>query len=308
MRRNNPPLYPLLLGFGGICLLGFFLCLFSSFGHAMFCLIIGSVCTFFGYRQFDAKRKAEREYQAQIEAQIKAHEAERASKEEERLAREWAAYDFSVELSAIPCVEINPIASGKRVRPLDGMPPITLSRVTSRTSVENMFPLVFIDVETTGLSPDTDRIVEVSAIRFDSPFVATACFNTLVNPRRRIPNRAYEIHGISDDDVEFAPFFPEIVPDLAAFVEGANLVGHNILFDLRFLYRAGLDLSEDVRYFDTVQIAKTASPDVLNYKLVTLCNHYGIYRYNAHSALSDCYATAKVLENLLIDMGNIQSS
>lgn len=289
--------------FGIIFILLGFASLFSDFVSAVIALLLGAALSFPGFRLIKSKVEKKR-------AERLLSEQRRIAAEEARLAREHreqAAYDFSVELSEIPCVEITPVASGKRLRSLDSMPPISLSRVSSRTKPEKLFPLVFIDLETTGLSPDKDRIVEVSAIRYDTPFVASACFNTLINPQRHIPDRAYEVHGISDDDVELAPVFADIVPDLAAFVEGANLIGHNIMFDLRFLYRAGLDLSESVRYFDTVQIAKAANPEVSNHKLVTLCSHYGIYRDNAHTALSDCYATAKVFENLLADLGCIRS-
>lgn len=288
--------------FGIIFILLGFASLFSDFVSAVIALLLGAALSFPGFRLIKSKVEKKR-------AERLLSEQRRIAAEEARLAREHreqAAYDFSVELSEIPCVEITPVASGKRLRSLDSMPPISLSRVSSRTKPEKLFPLVFIDLETTGLSPDKERIVEVSAIRYDAPFVATACFNTMINPQRHIPDRAYEVHGISDDDVELAPVFADIVPDLAAFVEGANLIGHNIMFDLRFLYRAGLDLSESVRYFDTVQIAKAANPEVSNHKLVTLCSHYGIYRNNAHTALSDCYATAKVFENLLADLGCIR--
>lgn len=285
--------------FGITFILSGFASLFSDFAPAVFALLLGAALSFPGFRLIKTKVEKKR-------AERLLSEQRRIAAEEARLAREHreqAAYDFSVELSEIPCVEITPVASRKRLRSLDSMPPIALSRVSSRTKPEKLFPLVFIDLETTGLSPDKERIVEVSAIRYDTPFVASACFNTLINPQRHIPDRAYEVHGISDDDVELAPVFADIVPDLAAFVEGANLIGHNIMFDLRFLYRAGLDLSGSVRYFDTVQIAKAANPEVSNHKLVTLCSHYGIYRNNAHTALSDCYATAKVFENLLADLG-----
>lgn len=300
--------------FGIIFILLGFASLFSDFVSAVIALLLGAALSFPGFRLIKSKvekKRAERLLSEQrriaAEERLEREAEARRIAEEARLAREQAAYDFSVELSEIPCVAITPVASGKRLRSLDSMPPISLSRVSSRTKPEKLFPLVFIDLETTGLSPDKERIVEVSAIRYDAPFVATACFNTLINPQRHIPDRAYEVHGISDDDVELAPVFADIVPDLAAFVEGANLIGHNIMFDLRFLYRAGLDLSESVRYFDTVQIAKAANPEVSNHKLVTLCSHYGIYHNNAHTALSDCYATAKVFENLLADLGCIRS-
>lgn len=94
-------------------------------------------------------------------------------------------------------------------------------------------PIAIIDLETTGLSPAGDRIVEVSVIRVGASGEIEAEFDTLVNPRRRVTGT--EIHGITDRDVKDAPAFADIVSDIQKLCAGAFVTAYNVYFDSKFL-------------------------------------------------------------------------
>lgn len=187
--------------------------------------------------------------------------------------------------------------------------------------MEKLFPMVVLDTETTGIGAAKNEIVELSAIKLGPNFEIQSCFTTLINPCMAIPPRASKVHHITDEMVADAPTFPEIAQCFADYIAGCNIVGHNVKFDLEFLYAGGLELPEKSKYYDTLDLAKKTliaegkkqydhymgeyveaeGYDVENYKLTTLCDYYGIYRNDAHRSLSDCLATTKVMERLIED-------
>jgi DNA polymerase-3 subunit epsilon len=87
-------------------------------------------------------------------------------------------------------------------------------------------PVVFIDLETTGINVSTDRIVEISLLKI-SPNGKEQWMTSRVNPEMPIPPKATAIHGITDEDVAGAPSFREIAKTLTAFLEGCDLAGYN---------------------------------------------------------------------------------
>ena len=92
-----------------------------------------------------------------------------------------------------------------------------------------------VDVETTGLSPKMDRVVEVGVVLLDSRGEVEGEFETLVNPGRDVGPTG--LHGISASDVVDAPTFSDLAPHLRSLLAGRVVVAHNALFDLRFLAR-----------------------------------------------------------------------
>ncbi len=187
---------------------------------------------------------------------------------------------------------------------------IKYSNITSKTNYERLGNFVVIDIETTGLSHIDNKITEVSAIKFEywQPVIT---FATLINPKTYIPENITKLTGITNEMVKSSPVFSDILFDLTNFIGHNNIVGHNLEFDLKFLYFNGLDiLSHKRKYYDTLQIAKRTLKsfnskypdryyDVNDYKLTTLCEYYKI-RGNlyAHRAESDCMATGYLLKNL----------
>ena len=139
--------------------------------------------------------------------------------EEEEYKKRREAYlskkriEFADELSAIPKVEISFSDIEIEKRLYSEMPEIHFSNITRSSVLEKIFPLVCVDVETTGLKSQTDDIVEVSAIKYDIGFKPVSCFTTLLKPRNPIPYTASRINNITDDMVKDCPSFSSISTD-----------------------------------------------------------------------------------------------
>jgi ATP-dependent DNA helicase DinG len=154
---------------------------------------------------------------------------------------------------------------------------------------------VALDLETTGLSPERDAILEVGAVKYrDGEPVET--FATLVNPGRPIPYDISLITGISNDMVVGKPAFEKVAPALRQFVGPAAIVGQNVSFDLGFLRRLGLFV-ENATY-DTWELASVLVPGLPSYSLGSLALHFGIASPNGHRALNDAQVTAQLFEIL----------
>lgn len=162
-------------------------------------------------------------------------------------------------------------------------------------------PVAVVDVETTGFSPVTDRVVEVAVIRMEEER-RWRILDTLVNPEG--PVTATFVHGIRAADVKDAPTFADIIPYLSAVLEGAVLVAHNASFDRGFLSaelaRAGG--CWDAPELCTMLLARQCHPERSGqgaHKLENLVALYGIDNPAPHRALGDAYATAALLARLL---------
>jgi DNA polymerase III subunit epsilon len=156
-----------------------------------------------------------------------------------------------------------------------------------------MSEFVALDLETTGLSPENDRIVEVAAVRFDSSGRDLGEFHALVNPDRPVSARAREIHGISDADLAAAPFAGVVLARFLAWLDeaaGATLLAHNASFDAAFL---GAELARngiarnDLAIVDTLPLGRKLASDSPNHRLDTLARRFGLDPSNAHRALAD---------------------
>ena len=160
---------------------------------------------------------------------------------------------------------------------------------------------VVFDLETTGISPKTDEVVEISAVKVEHGKV-TDEFSTLVNPKQRIPYGASRVNGITDDMVAEAPFFEQVLQEFLEFIEGFVLVGHNIArFDMNFLYRdveKYFERSLPNDYIDTLQMARRELPNLEHHRLTDLAEYYGISAEGAHRALNDCRMNQQVFEKM----------
>lgn len=153
-----------------------------------------------------------------------------------------------------------------------------------------------IDVETTGLSPSSDRIVEIAVVTTDVYGRPQHQWSTRVNPDG--PVGATHIHGITDADVASAPRFGELIPHLNQLLAGLPVAAHNAKFDLAFTRaeysRAGWTLPW-VPALCTLEESDHYLPDLGRRRLVDCCWAYGITLNNAHSALGDALATVGLL-------------
>lgn len=157
---------------------------------------------------------------------------------------------------------------------------------------------VSIDLETTGLNPKRDRIIEIGAIRVEQGEI-TGEFSTYVNPGRKLEERITALTGIRNEDLEDAPELDEIFPELLEFLGDLSLLGHRILFDYSFLKKAAVDrkLTFERSAVDTLQIARKYLPDLPHRNLEYLCRYYEI-PHHAHRALEDAKATDQLFRKL----------
>jgi predicted DnaQ family exonuclease/DinG family helicase len=155
---------------------------------------------------------------------------------------------------------------------------------------------VSLDLETTGLDPDRDSIIEIGAVKFRSEKVLDT-FSTLVRPERTIPYRIERLTGIRQEDTDDAPSVSSAVDRLARFVKDDPVIGHNIGFDLNFLRRRGVLLSS--QSVDTFELASIMVPHAARYSLSRLAEELGISAEPAHRALGDAQTARKLLLALL---------
>jgi DNA polymerase III epsilon subunit family exonuclease len=163
--------------------------------------------------------------------------------------------------------------------------------------------LVFVDVETTGLSPAMgDRIIELGLITC-KPRQEPRHASQLINPDRPIPADARRVHGIMDADVANVPRFEAVAKTVGKLFQGAWLVGHNIRFDVGFLameFALSGCRVEPAGCLDTCQLA-AAAWELPDYRLDTITSKLGIARTTKHRALDDALATQKVF-NMAVEV------
>ena len=158
------------------------------------------------------------------------------------------------------------------------------------------FPECFtvVDIETTGLDAAYSEIIEIAAIKYaDCNQVAT--FSKLVKPSEPIDDFITNLTGITNDMLSSASSINEVLPDFLAFVGEDVVIGHNVNFDVNFIYDNCelLGLSRFANNFvDTMRIARKLMPEMKNHKLETISNALNVTHESAHRALSDCETTA----------------
>jgi DNA polymerase-3 subunit epsilon/ATP-dependent DNA helicase DinG len=151
--------------------------------------------------------------------------------------------------------------------------------------------LVVVDLETTGLNPDHDRIIEIGAVKIVDGQLADE-WQTLINPGIEIPQRTTEITGIRTEDVIDAQRLAYILPEFQTFLRDHPVIGHNITFDVSFLQRSGLPMR--MPSIDTYALASTLIPNAPGYSLSALAHLLNVPTGDAHRALDDAIMTAHV--------------
>lgn len=164
---------------------------------------------------------------------------------------------------------------------------------------------VAFDVETTGLSSRSDRIIELGAVLFIDEKPADT-FSTLVNPMVRISDAASAVNHITNDMLAAAPGEQEVYPKLLEFlgdvVKGKTfLCAHNAKFDMDFLCSAltRLGHSAAICYVDTLSLSRKYIKGLVNYKQGTVEQYFGLTNAKAHRAVSDAEMCGKILCNIL---------
>ncbi|MGN8630005.1 PolC-type DNA polymerase III [Blautia sp. HCP3S3_G3] len=154
---------------------------------------------------------------------------------------------------------------------------------------------VVFDIETTGFSPLTCKIIEIGAVRVENGEI-TDRFSTFVNPKVPIPFRIEQLTSINDGMVMNAPTIEEVLPEFLKFCEGAVMVAHNADFDMSFIiencHRMGI--ADDFTYVDTVGMARFLLPALNRFKLDTVAKAVGVNLQHHHRAVDDAECTAHI--------------
>lgn len=162
-----------------------------------------------------------------------------------------------------------------------------------RSLLEELHDYVVLDLETTGLNPVRNEIIEVAAVKVRSGQI-TDSFSSLVKPERRIDSFITGLTGISNDMVADAPPIRDVLSAFLRFVEGEIVVGHNVNFDIGFLHENcrrlfGCGFSND--YVDTLRLSRKLFPEQRHHRLCDLEQRFGLHNERAHRALSDVMLT-----------------
>ena len=171
-----------------------------------------------------------------------------------------------------------------------------------------------LDTETTGLRVSKgDKVVSVASIKISEFKIREdVILDELVNPQIKIPEQSTMIHNIKDEDVKDKPTLIEIEDKILKFIKKSVLVGHNIDFDIKFLKNNAKNTNlanrmKIIQPIDTIHLTAGLFPDLKNYELTSLCEHFNIKADDQvrHSALGDCWLTARLFLFLLNKAKNL---
>lgn len=155
---------------------------------------------------------------------------------------------------------------------------------------------VVFDIETTGLSKETESITEIGAVKVVDGKIIDR-FSTFVNPERPIPAEITKLTGITNEMVADAPVITEILPKFLEFCQDAVLVAHNANFDTGFIRlnaerKCGIEVKNTV--LDTLELSRALLPELKKHKLDIVCEQLGVSLEGHHRAVNDAEATAEV--------------
>jgi DNA polymerase-3 subunit alpha (Gram-positive type) len=160
---------------------------------------------------------------------------------------------------------------------------------------------VVFDIETTGLNPKYDDIIEIGAVKIANRQVIDS-YSTFVCIDRKLPQKIIELTSITDEMLVGQPSITNVLPEFEKFVGSAVLVAHNASFDLSFIKeksRVYLQKNYNPPVLDTLQLSRALMKDVKNHKLNTLTRKLGIKLENHHRAVDDASATGQLFLSLL---------
>jgi DNA polymerase III subunit epsilon len=179
------------------------------------------------------------------------------------------------------------------------------------TSILSLFPkgLVAVDLETTGLSPLVDKIIEIAAIKI-TPEGEVTTYHKLINPLIDIPEFTIQFHGLTNEDLKDAPTIKKPLKEFWQFVGRHPMIAHNSTFDLGYLIKSShdfqiefppLDIFDSCRYARATYKGQSEGPK--NFKLSTLSEFFNI-PLNHHVAMEDTFACIKItaaIAKMIID-------
>jgi DNA polymerase-3 subunit epsilon len=162
----------------------------------------------------------------------------------------------------------------------------------------NINDYISIDIESTGFDPMFDEIIEIGAIHYINQ-VEVGRFHSLIKPQNSIPNFIIELTGITNDMVKDSPSIESVLPQFISFIGDSTLLGHNINFDINFLYDESVNFNGykiQNNFIDTLRLSRFLFKELDNHKLATLVKEFNISEKTEHRSISDCVMTAKCYE------------
>ncbi|HNZ33147.1 MAG TPA: helicase C-terminal domain-containing protein [Candidatus Cloacimonas sp.] len=159
---------------------------------------------------------------------------------------------------------------------------------------------VAIDIETTGLMPARDEIIQIAAFRFKGNEVVDS-YVSFVKPKGKVPKFIEQLTHISPEELKLSPPLKEVLKEFCDFIGNTPLVGHNINFDLSFINQSLVENGSFPLinvFWDTMEIARMYLPFTTDHKLSTMVSFFGIKLDNAHRADSDALATGYLFNAL----------
>lgn len=172
--------------------------------------------------------------------------------------------------------------------------------VTNEKGQDFSGTFVVFDIETTGFSPVSNRIIEIGAVKVVNGEI-TDRFSTFVNPQVPIPFRIEKLTNINDSMVMDAPLIETVLPEFLDFCGDAILVAHNASFDMSFIKEnvQRQHLNREFTYVDTLGIARVLLPNQAKHTLDAVCKTLGISLENHHRAVDDAEATAQMFVKMI---------
>lgn len=155
---------------------------------------------------------------------------------------------------------------------------------------------IVLDVETTGLQPQKDKILEIGAAKVQRGKVCTT-YQTLINTGSPVPERIQELTGITDAMRKSGRKIKEVMEEFVLFCGDLPILGHNVSFDYSFLKQTAAEcgLPFEKEALDTLKIARKVLPELPSRTLEALCVHYELHPNRAHRALDDALSTHELL-------------
>lgn len=167
-----------------------------------------------------------------------------------------------------------------------------------------IYDYIALDVETTGLNPAKDKLLEIGAAKVQDGKVCET-YGTLINTGMPVPVRIQQLTGITDEMRKTGKPAGAAIREFLSFCGELPVLGHNVQFDFGFLKQTAVNegLSFEREALDTLKIARRVLPDIPSRTLTAMCAHYQIDPGNSHRALDDALSAHKVLWKLWEQFG-----
>ena len=162
--------------------------------------------------------------------------------------------------------------------------------------IEDLANYTVVDIETTGLDWNFNKILEISALKVRNKKIIGK-FSKIINPHEPLPYFIKNLTGITDDMTKDAKELESVLKEFKEFLKDDVIVGHNVHFDINFLYDNFEEVLEEPlsnNFIDTLRIARKLLPDLPHHKLDDLIAYYGLEVRDKHRALNDCILTNQV--------------